>query len=249
MDIHLIMSDSENSPIEAVFLYYGILEAYEDVGKELIGDDVVEKYVVKKMGHYLTQFIPDFELPNTEGELEQNLLDFLKETKEKLKIATQNLDKVVFTNENVWELRAAIFGFETVFIEILGEHVIRDYVFARIAEILTSSLPGSFVKSGSLEEKLSEYTNYLEQHKLVKHAGFELTGKDKLQSVKIKVNKCIFAQIHDSEAYQNAEIRFCPWGMIGSAIVNMDQKKGTNIKTCQFVTRGTISTIIITENL
>jgi hypothetical protein len=201
------------------------------------------------MAYYLKQFIPDFEIPNSQGELEESLLGFLKDTKKKLVEASQNPDEVVFTNENVWELRAAIFGFETVFIEILGEHVIRDYVFSRIAEILTAYLPKSFVNTDSLDDKLKSYTDYLKDHKLVKYAGYEVTGSGRSKSFKIKANKCIFAQIHDSEAYQKSEIRFCPWGMIGSAIVNMDQKIPTNIKSCQFVTRGTISTIILQENL
>ena len=134
---------------DAVFLYYGILEAYEDVGKELIGPDVIEKHIVKKMTYYINNFIPDFSLPDKPDELEHSLIGFLNETKEKVKLAIENPSQVNFSNENVWELRAAIFGFESVFIELLGEHVIRDYVFSRIAEILSVYLPNSFVKENN----------------------------------------------------------------------------------------------------
>ena len=100
-----------------------------------------------------------------------------------------------------------------------------------------------------MEEKLNSYSSYLTEHKLVKHAGTDIKFVNNKPDVQVRANKCIFSAIHDSEAYQNAEVRFCPWGMIGSAIVNMDQKKNTNIKSCQFVTRGTISRIVIQENL
>ena len=232
---------------DAVFLYYGILEAYEDVGKELIGPDIIEKYVIKKMAYYLKNFIPDFSLPSSPEELEKSLLKFLLETNEKIKMALENPDKVSFTNENVWELRAAIFGFESVFIEILGEHVIRDYVFSRIAEILSVYLPNSFTKDKSLENKLKIYSNYLTDHKLVKFSNFTIEIRDEKRSVNFKANKCIFAKIHDSEAYIQAKVRFCPWGMIGSSIVSNHTGKNTTIYDCQFVTRGTITKIRETE--
>ena len=228
---------------DAMLLYHGILEAYEDVGKELIGPDVVEKYIIKKMTYYIKNFIPEFTLPRSEGELEKNLLEFLKKTKEKVKIALENPNKVIFDNENVWELRAAIFGFESAFIEILGEHVIRDYVFSRIAEILSVYLPNSFIKNASLEKKLQSYADYLTSNELVKFSNFSIEHEEKGSKVKFRANKCIFAKIHDSEAYSNSEVRFCPWGMIGSAITTQHFGKNSQIKNCQFVTRGTISTI------
>ena len=58
-----------------------------------------------------------------------------------------------------------------------------------------------------------------------------------------RANKCIFAKIHDSEAYEQSKVRFCPWGMIGSSIVTNHVGKDATIKQCQFVTRGTITTI------
>jgi hypothetical protein len=241
------MSKDKKSPTEAMFLYYGILEAYESVGLELIGDDVIEKHVIPKMSYYLKEFIPDFEIPNTSGELEEELLNFLKESKEKITQASKDQDVVTFTNENVWELRAAIFGFETVFIEILGAHVIKEYVFSRIADILSTYLPESFSKSGTLEEKFSAYTRYISEHKLVKFSNFSLIDNKGTKEVKIRANKCIFAQIHDSEAYLDAKVRFCPWGMIGSAILSKHEGKETTIRSCQFTTRGTISDILIQE--
>ena len=229
---------------DAVLLYHGILEAYEDVGKELIGPDVVEKHIVKKMSYYIKNFIPDYSLPDSEGELEQDLLIFLAKTKEKVKMALEKPDQVLFTNENVWELRAAIFGFESAFIEILGEHVIRDYVFSRIAEILSIYLPNTFIKNANLEDKLKSYTNYLTSRELVKFSNFTLEEEaNRNKTVKISANKCIFAQIHDSEAYSNSKVRFCPWGMIGSSIVTQHEGKSSTIKSCQFVTRGTISKV------
>ena len=48
------------------------------------------------------------------------------------------------TMDEIWKLRAAIFGYETVFINILGEAAIKDYVFVRMADILASYLPENF---------------------------------------------------------------------------------------------------------
>ncbi len=228
---------------DAVFLYYGILEAYEDVGKELIGPDVIEKHIIKKMVYYINNFIPGFTLPNTTEELEQSLLKFLSETKEKVTLAFENPDKVIFTNENVWELRAAIFGFESAFIEVLGEHVIRDYVFLRVAEILSVYLPNSFTKENNLEDKIKAYANYLTTNELVKFSDYSIEEIKGKLITKFSANKCIFARIHDSEAYMQAKVRFCPWGMIASSIVTSHLGKNTTIKECQFVTRGTITTI------
>ena len=238
----------EPNAFDAVLLYHGILEAYESVGKELIGPDVVEKHIIKKMSYYIKNFIPDFSLPNSEGDLEKNLLDFLLKTKEKLKLALEKPNEVIFTIENVWELRAAIFGFESAFIEVLGEYVIRDYVFSRIAEILSIYLPNSFVKESSLEQKLHFYADYLSAHRLVKFSNYAIKSENGRILVKFRANKCIFAQIHDSEAYSNAKVRFCPWGMIGSAIVTNHEGKNATIQSCQFVTRGTLSTITLQEN-
>ncbi|MHA2104939.1 MAG: hypothetical protein ACW981_16040 [Candidatus Hodarchaeales archaeon] len=241
------MSKDNTSPTEAMFLYYGILEAYESVGLELIGNDVIEKHVIPKMSYYLKEFIPDFEIPNTKGELEEELLNFLKESKEKITRASKNQDDISFTNENVWELRAAIFGFESVFIEILGEHVIKEYVFSRIADVLSIYLPDSFSKSGTLDDKFSAYTKYISQHELVKFSNFSITDKKGTKQVKVRANKCIFAKIHDSDAYLDAKVRFCPWGMIGSAILANHEGKETTIRSCQFTTRGTISDIFIQD--
>ena len=81
------------------------------------------------------------------------------------------------------------------------------------------------------------------EHELVKFSNFTIQAN---KEVTFRANKCIFAKIHDSEAYALSKVRFCPWGMIGSSIVTNHVGKDTTIKQCQFVTRGTITKI---ENL
>ena len=64
------------------------------------------------------------------------------------------------------------------------------------------------------------------------------------EAVQITANRCAFSKIHDSEAYRNANVRFCPWGMIGSAIWASHKGKETNIESCLFTTKGSVSKIV-----
>ena len=109
-----------------------------------------------------------------------------------------------------------------------------------MADILASYLPENLLDSGiPLKEKLQSYANFLSDHGFVNYARAS-ADKDK---VVIAANGCAFARIHDSDAYQKLEIRFCPWGMIGSAIVAAHEGKGTVLKSSLFTTRGSVSEI------
>jgi len=53
-----------------------------------------------------------------------------------------------------------------VFIKILGEAAIRNYVFGRIADILSAYLPERLMNPDvPLEVKLQDYGSYLKEHK------------------------------------------------------------------------------------
>jgi len=227
--------------LDAVLIYSGILDAYEAVGIELIGENVVDEYVIPKMVYYVKEFLPEvFSTRPQASELKTWLDDFKRKIEEARELETGEN----FTMNEIWELRAAIFGYESVFIDILGEVAIKNYVFKRIADILSAYLPDSFIFEGettlsSLEAKLKAYINYIREKKFVQYANYKIVG----ESVSITANRCAFSKIHDSEAYRNSNVRFCPWGMIGSAIVASHKGKETNIDSCLFTTRGSVSKI------
>lgn len=235
--------EKESSPREAFVLYYGILEAYEAVGLELVGDDIVEKYVVPKMAYYLKNFVPHFLGNSPEEKSNEFLHELLSRLKEKLELA-QSSESTRFDLSEVWELRAAIFGYESVFIEVLGESVIKNYVFTKISDYLADYLPEVFsLTNMTLEQKFENYIRYLKDSELVQFAEYSLSKVEESFQVQVRTNKCIFARIHDSEAYNDSKVRFCPWGMIGASIIARHEGLETNITKCQFATRGTISDI------
>jgi hypothetical protein len=233
--------------LDAVFIYGGILDAYEAVGTELIGENVVSDYVIPKMVYYVREFLPEiFSRKSTDqDELIRELTTWLNEFRGKIEKAREMGTGRNFTMEEIWELRAAIFGYESVFIDILGETAIKNYVFKRIADIISAYLPDSFIYDGettltTLDAKLNSYMNTIQSKKFVEFAKYQI--KD--DSVVITANRCAFSKIHDSEAYRKSNVRFCPWGMIGSAIMASHRGKETNIKSCLFTTRGSVSKII-----
>ena len=147
--------------------------------------------------------------------------------------------------EEIWELRAAIFGYESVFIDILGEAAIKNYVFKRIADIISAYLPDSFIYEGdteltTLDAKLDSYVKTIQKKKFVDFAKYSM----KEDTVQITANRCAFSKIHDSEAYRKSNVRFCPWGMIGSAILASHKGKETTIESCLFTTKGSVSKIV-----
>jgi hypothetical protein len=238
---------SKSEVLDAVFIYGGILDAYEAVGAELIGENVVEEHVIPKMVYYVKEFLP--EIFSTKAQSTKNLSNelytWLQDFKLKIEKARELESGSIFTMNEIWQLRAAIFGYESVFIDILGEAAIKNYVFKRIADILSSYLPDSFIYEGvqpltSLDEKLTSYINSIKSKKFVEYANYSI----KEDRVIITANRCEFSKIHDSEAYRNANVRFCPWGMIGSAILTSHKGKETTIDSCLFTTKGSKSTII-----
>jgi hypothetical protein len=137
-------------------------------------------------------------------------------------------------------LRAAIFGYESVFIDILGDAAIKDYVFIRMSDILAAYLPEFLLDPNvSLAKKLNSYSNYIRENGFVKFAR----AKVERGQITVATNGCAFSRIHDSEAYQDLNVRFCPWGMIGSAIVSAHEGKGTSLKSSLFTTMGSVSEI------
>jgi len=233
--------------LDAVFIYGGILDAYEAVGTELIGENVVSDYVIPKMVYYVKEFLPEtFSTRSTDqDELIGELTNWLTEFRGKIEKAREMGTGKNFTMEEIWELRAAIFGYESVFIDILGEAAIKNYVFKRIADIISAYLPDSFIYEGdttltTLDAKLNSYISTIQSKKFVEFAKYKV--KD--ESVVITANRCAFSKIHDSEAYRKANVRFCPWGMIGSAILASHRGKETNIESCLFTTKGSVSKII-----
>ncbi len=227
--------------LEAVFLYMGILDAYEAVGTELIGPKVLDEHVLPRMVYYVHEFLPEiFTSTTTPDTLVQELKDFLSDFHKKVEIAQTSGSTSNLTMEEIWKLRAAIFGYESVFIDILGDAAIRDYVFIRISDILAAYLPEYLLDpTVSLSEKLDGYADYIQGHGFVK---FARTNVDS-EKITVATNGCAFSRIHDSDAYQNLHVRFCPWGMIGSAIVAAHEGKGTTLRSSLFTTRGSVSEI------
>ncbi|MHA1976630.1 MAG: hypothetical protein ACW98F_09735 [Candidatus Hodarchaeales archaeon] len=240
-------TDKAEKVLDAVFIYGGILDAYEAVGTELIGENVVSDYVIPKMVYYVKEFLPEiFSNKSTDQEqLIEELTDWLTEFRGKIEKAREMGTGRIFTMDEIWELRAAIFGYESVFIDILGEAAIKNYVFKRIADIISAYLPDSFIYEEetvltTLDAKLNSYVKTIQSKKFVEFAKYRI--KD--DSVVITANRCAFSKIHDSEAYRKSNVRFCPWGMIGSAIMASHKGRETNIRSCLFTTKGSVSTII-----
>jgi hypothetical protein len=232
----------DGEQLEAVFLYMGILDAYEAVGTELIGPNVLDEHVLPRMVYYVKEFLPEiFSETTTTEELVEDLKTFISYFHKKVEEAQNTSSTKGLTMEEIWKLRAAIFGYESVFIDILGDAAIKDYVFVRMADILAAYLPEQLLDPGiSLEEKLQAYAKYISSHKFVKYARVTSDG----ETVKVAANYCAFSRIHDSEAYQDLNVRFCPWGMIGSAIVAAHEGKGTLLKSSLFTTSGSVSEIV-----
>ncbi|MFW9907428.1 MAG: hypothetical protein ACFFEF_02530 [Candidatus Thorarchaeota archaeon] len=234
------MSDS-GAQLDAVFLYMGILDAYEAVGIELIGANVLDEHVLPRMVYYVKEFLPEIfsiRADSTElvGELKSFMLDFSSRVHE----AQSRKSGREFTMEEIWKLRAAIFGYESVFIEILGETAIKDYVFTRMSDILSSYLPENMMDPNMpLTEKLEAYAEFIKEHGFVEYARVKV-GKSEIT---VATNRCAFAKIHDSEAYTNLNVRFCPWGMIASAIIAGHEGREALLKSSTFTTRGSVSEI------
>jgi len=232
---------TDEQKLEAVFLYRGILDAYDAVGTELIGPNVLEEHVLPRMVYFVKEFLPEiFSQRADSSTLVDELRTFLTYFHKKVDDAQEKGTVRELTMNEIWQLRAAIFGYESVFINILGEAAIKDYVFVRMADILASYLPEALLNpSVSLLDKLQEYAKYIRDHEFVSYARVKAEGSE----VTVAANGCAFARIHDSEAYQNLNVRFCPWGMIGSAIVAAHEGRGTVLKSSIFTTRGSVSHI------
>ncbi|MHA2076628.1 MAG: hypothetical protein ACXAB0_00050 [Candidatus Thorarchaeota archaeon] len=232
---------TEDQKLEAVFLYRGILDAYDAVGTELIGPNVLEEHVLPRMVYYVQEFLPDVFSDKAEpSQLVSELKIFLTEFHDKVDEAQSKGSTEGLTMEEIWKLRAAIFGYESVFIDILGEAAIKDYVFVRMADILSAYLPENLLDpTMSLSEKLKGYADYISSHRFVKYCRVTTNGG----KVKVAANYCAFSRIHDSEAYQDLNVRFCPWGMIASAIVAAHEGKGALLKSSLFTTSGSVSEI------
>lgn len=232
----------EKGELGAIFLYSGILDAYEAVGIELIGPNVLNEHVIPKMVYYVKEFLPSvfkFEIKSND-ELITNLRKFMLDIRQKIDNARESGSAKEFTMNEIWEIRAAIFGYESVFIDILGDNAIKNYVFKRIADILSAYLPDAFVSADiTLKEKLNAFVTYIIENEFVGTASYKI--KD--NKVQISANRCAFAEIHDSEAYRKANVRFCPWGMIGSAIMTTHLGKETTINSCIFTTKGSVTKI------
>jgi len=234
-------SVSNQPQLEAVFLYRGILDAYDAVGTELIGPNVLDEHVLPRMVYFVKEFLPEiFSKQADSNQLVKDLKIFLNYFHKKVDEAQEKGSLEGLTMDEIWKLRAAIFGYETVFINILGESAIKDYVFVRIADILASYLPENLLDPTiTLDSKLKGFANYITEHGFVKYAR---TSADE-SKITVAANGCAFARIHDSDAYQNLNVRFCPWGMIGSSIVAAHEGKGSVLKSSVFTTRGSVSEI------
>jgi hypothetical protein len=231
----------DGQQLEAVFLYMGILDAYEAVGTELIGPNVLDEHVLPRMVYYVQEFLPEiFSKKPSSDTLVEELKVFLDYFHKKVEQAQESGSTKDLTMEEIWKLRAAIFGYESVFIDILGDAAIKDYVFIRMSDILAAYLPENLLDPNiSLAEKLKGYSKYIQEHGFVKFARTKVDG----DKITVATNGCAFSRIHDSEAYQNLNVRFCPWGMIGSAIVSAHEGKGTSLQSSLFTTRGSVSEI------
>ncbi|MGY5870849.1 MAG: hypothetical protein RTV72_01250 [Candidatus Thorarchaeota archaeon] len=236
-----VKEDSNQPQLEAVFLYRGILDAYDAVGTELIGPNVLDEHVLPRMVYFVKEFLPEiFSRRADSTQLVEELRTFLTYFHKKVDEAQEKGNLEGLTMDEIWKLRAAIFGYESVFINILGEAAIKDYVFVRMADILASYLPENLLDPNvSLDSKLKSYAKYIVEHDFVKYARASADAS----KISVAANGCAFARIHDSEAYQDLNVRFCPWGMIGSAIVAAHEGKGTVLKSSVFTTRGSVSQI------
>ncbi|UCH05609.1 MAG: hypothetical protein JSW05_05445, partial [Candidatus Thorarchaeota archaeon] len=145
--------------LDAVFLYMGILDAYEAVGIELIGPDVLDEHVLPRMVYYVQEFLPEIFSERSEpSELVQELRDFLRDFKERVNKARERGSAEGLTKEDIWKLRAAIFGYESVFIKIVGESAIKNYVLVRISDILSAYLPPRLMDPNvNLKDKLQGF--------------------------------------------------------------------------------------------
>ncbi|MFW9803759.1 MAG: hypothetical protein ACFFFC_13950 [Candidatus Thorarchaeota archaeon] len=228
--------------LDAVFLYMGILDSYEAVGTELIGPNVLEEHVLPRMVYYVREFLPEiFSERSNANELVSELDRFLKDFKRKVDDARAQGSAHQLIMEDIWKLRAAIFGYESVFIKILGESAIKNYMFTRVADILSAYLPMELMDPNiPLQEKLQSYARFLKEHGFVKYARVSL-GKD---GITVATNKCEFSRIHDSDAYRSLHVRFCPWGMIASAIVAAHEGRETNLESSTFTISGSVSKIV-----
>ena len=238
------MSDTDSqdsSKLDAVFLYMGILDAYEAVGVELIGANVLDEHVLPRMVYYVKEFLPEiFSGREDVASLTSELKTFLLEFSSRVHAAQSTKASDQFSMEEIWKLRAAIFGYESVFIDILGDAAIKDYVFVRMSDILSAYLPAKLMDpSAPLQEKLQSYVDYIRNMGFVEYARVRM-GKTEIT---VATNKCEFAKIHDSEAYTNLTVRFCPWGMIASAIIAGHEGSETVLKSSTFTTRGSVSEI------
>jgi hypothetical protein len=193
------------------------------------------------MVYYVREFLPELFSGEKDNEalvieLNEFLLDFRKRVDEAMSVGSAE----GLTMEEIWKLRAAIFGYESVFIKILGETAIKNYVFKRMIDILSAYLPNTLLEPNiSLEDKLQLYVEFISEHDFVKYA--RVTVKD--NEIMIAANRCAFSRIHDSEAYQNLDVRFCPWGMIASAIVAGHKGQETMLESSVFTTQGSVSNI------
>ncbi len=233
--------DVSREELAAVFLYMGILEAYESVGKELIGPDMFDRHVLPKMVHYVREFLPEvFSSLSGEADLTKQLKEFIDEFKVRVEDAYRQGTTRDLTTEEVWKLRAAIFGYESAFIEVLGDAAIKDYVFTRMADILVAYLPEQLLDPDvPLDQKLRGLAEYLRRRGFVTYSRVKVRQDE----VTVAVNGCAFSEIHDSEAYRNLEVRFCPWGMIGAAIVAAHRQRAASPDKSTFTTRGSVTTI------
>ncbi|MHA2065003.1 MAG: hypothetical protein ACXABY_11570 [Candidatus Thorarchaeota archaeon] len=236
-----VFADSGAGALDAVFFYMGILDAYEAVGTELIGPNVLNEHVLPRMVYFVNEFLPEiFSEKGDSSELVAELGQFLQDFKARVTNAREKGTAEGLIKEDIWKLRAAIFGYESVFIQILGDAAIKNYVFIRIADILSAYLPDSLMDpTKSLLDKVQAFAGFLKEHGFVGYARAVVT-KD---GIKIAANKCEYAKIHDSEAYKNLNVRFCPWGMIASAIVAAHEGKEANLESSIFTTRGSVSEI------
>ena len=231
---HQLQDDQQ---LEAVFLYMGILDAYEAVGTELIGPNVLDEHVLPRMIYYVQEFLPEIFSESPSSEELKTFLDYFHKKVEHAQATGSTED---LTMEEIWKLRAAIFGYESVFIDMLGDTAIKDYVFIRMSDILAAYLPEHLLDpSISLDEKLKEYSKHIKNHGFVKFADAKIGG----DKITVATNGCAFSRIHDSETYQDLTVRFCPWGMIGSAIVSAHEGKGASLQSSLFTTRGSVSEI------
>ncbi len=216
-------------------IYLARARAREAKGEELIGTDAITEQIIPRMVYYVRNFLPQIMEGKDDSEIVSQLTDFLKDMKMRMD-SPSLLDEI--TIGDIWEVRAAIFGYENVFLEVLGVDVIENYVFPRIAEILTLYLPGSFKsESMSLKEKLSEFAEYLKSHNFVRNANYSMKGT----GVEFRANYCQFSAIHGSKAYLDGKTRFCPWGMIANSIAAAHFKQTSQIVNCDFTSKGSIT--------